>query len=257
MRIDRSDLTDGPGDAHMDQRALSAPDDPDTAGKDKGAAVSGDGSDDSSPACPDSALLTERSVAYHAVVAAVYRRYAIDNGYTPVEKPEREIVAPAMRYIEAEDRLKGKGRPAEVADLKKCEAPKAADDTTALARDGSAASDHDGWVRDHSGDVPDDPRNYNNPKTGRFDSSWSTYDRAITAAREHTGGDLGPDSIKMYDYNPRTGEGTGTLIAEQTPDRLRGWRIDSQDGHVNWWEGKTVDPPGRGPGNRLPHGHMP
>ena len=25
------------------------------------------------------------------------------------------------------------------------------------------------------GDVPDDPRNYSNPKTGRFDASWSRY----------------------------------------------------------------------------------
>ena len=141
-----------------------------------------------------------------------------------------------MRRIEAESRLKGKGPSAEVADLKKGEAPQAADDTTAVAWDRSAVADHDGWVWDHGGDVPDDPRNYSNPKTGRFDSSWSTYDRAIAAAREHTGGDLGPDSIKMYDYNPGTGEGTGTLIGEQTPDRLRGWRIDSQDGHVNWWD---------------------
>lgn len=86
------------------------------------------------------------------------------------------------------------------------------------------------------GDVPDDPRNHSNPKTGRFDASWSAYDRAITAAREHAGGDLGPNSIKMYDHNPETGAGTGTLIGEQTPDRLRGWRIDGQDGHVNWWD---------------------
>jgi hypothetical protein len=86
------------------------------------------------------------------------------------------------------------------------------------------------------GDVPDDPRNYSNPKTGRCDASWCAYDRAIAAAREHAGGDLGPNSIKMYDYSPATGEGTGTLIGEQTPDRLRGWRIDGQDGHVNWWD---------------------
>lgn len=88
----------------------------------------------------------------------------------------------------------------------------------------------------NGGDVADDPRQHSNPKTGRFDASWSTYDRAIAAAREHAGGDLGPDSIKMYDYHPETGEGTGTLIGEQTPDRLRGWRIDGQDGHVNWWD---------------------
>jgi hypothetical protein len=40
----------------------------------------------------------------------------------------------------------------------------------------------------------------------------------------------------MYDYNPETGAGTGTLIGEQTPDRRRGWRIDGRDGHVNWWD---------------------
>jgi len=88
----------------------------------------------------------------------------------------------------------------------------------------------------NGGDIPDDPRNYNNPKTGRLDASWFTYDRAIAAAREHSGGDLGPDSSKMYDHNPETRGGTGTLIGEQTPDRLRGWRIDAQDGHVNWWD---------------------
>jgi hypothetical protein len=91
-------------------------------------------------------------------------------------------------------------------------------------------------LRALSGDAPDDPRNHSNPKTGRIDASWSAYDRAIAAAREHAGGDLGPGSIKMYDHNPQTGEGTGTLIGEQTADRLRGWRIDGQDGHVNWWD---------------------
>jgi hypothetical protein len=236
VRIDRSDPADEPGDAHIARRARSAPDDPDSAGKDRGTAVSGDGPPDSSLARPDSALRTERTAAYRAVVDAVYRQYTTDHGYARVEGLERETGTQAMRRIEAEDRLKGKGQLAEVADLKKGEAPQAPDDTTAVAWDGSAVADHDGWVWDHGGDVPDDPRNYSNPKTGRFDASWSTYDRAIAAAREHTGGDLGPDSIKMYDYTPETGEGTGTLIGEQTPDRLRGWRIDSQDGHVNWWD---------------------
>jgi hypothetical protein len=50
--------------------------------------------------------------------------------------------------------------------------------------------------------IPDDPRNRSNPKTGRLDASWSTYDRAIAVARERTGGNLGPNSSKMYDHNP-------------------------------------------------------
>lgn len=89
------------------------------------------------------------------------------------------------------------------------------------------------------GNVPDDPRGYSKPSIGRYDYSWATYDEAITAARQHAGGDLGPDSIKMYDWNPKTGEGTGTLIGEQTPDRIRGWRIDGSDGHVNFWDWST------------------
>ena len=40
----------------------------------------------------------------------------------------------------------------------------------------------------------------------------------------------------MYDYSPATGEGAQIFMGEQTPDRLRGWRIDGQDGHVNWWD---------------------
>ncbi|WP_406108769.1 DUF6531 domain-containing protein [Streptomyces sp. NBC_01003] len=86
------------------------------------------------------------------------------------------------------------------------------------------------------GDHPDDPRGYTKPSIGRYDYSWSNYDRAVSAAREHAGGDLGADSIKMYDHNPKTGEGTGTLIGEQTPDKMRGWRIDGPDGHVNYWD---------------------
>jgi RHS repeat-associated protein len=88
------------------------------------------------------------------------------------------------------------------------------------------------------GDVPGDPRGYTKPDIGRYDYSWSTYDRAIAAARDRVG-DLGPDSIKMFDYNPRLGEGTGTLIGEQTADKLRGWRIDGADGHVNYWDWST------------------
>lgn len=178
MRIDRSDPADRPV-AHPAHGTQSAPDDPDTASKDRHTAVSVDGPPDSSPGQPDAALLAERTAAYRAVVAAAYRPGDIDHEH-------------ANREIET--------------------------------------------FQVPGGDVPDDPRNHSNPKTGRFDASWSAYDRALAAARKHAGGDLGPGSIKMYDHNPETGAGTGTLIGEQTPDRLRGWRIDGQDGHVNWWD---------------------
>jgi hypothetical protein len=222
VRIDRSDPTDGPADAHEVRRAQSAPDDPDAASKGTGKPVSGDDRPDASSAHPDSDLRAERA-AYRAVVDAAYRQHDIDHGHARAEKPERETVTSATHRIDA-------GRPkADQADL---------DDHPKVEGRQVEAT---GWEKVESlqtpgGDVPDDPRNYSNPKTGRFDASWSGYDRAIAAAREHSGGDLGPDSIKMYDQNLKTREGTGTLIGEQTPDRLRGWRIDGQDGHVNWWD---------------------
>lgn len=86
MRIDRSDSADEPGDTPIAHRAQSAPDDPDAAGKDRGTAVSGDGPPDPSPAGPDSALRTERTAAYRAVVDAVYQQYTTDRGYARVEE---------------------------------------------------------------------------------------------------------------------------------------------------------------------------
>jgi hypothetical protein len=147
VRIDRSDPADEPGDAHVARRARWAPDDPDAAGRDRGTAVSGDGPPDSSPARPDSALRTERAAAYRSEVDAVYRRYAIDQGYAPVEKLERETATPAMRRIEA-------------ADLKTGETRQAPDDTTAVAWAGSAPGDHDGRMRDLT--IPGD-------RTGEYD----------------------------------------------------------------------------------------
>ena len=81
MRIDRSDQADGPGDA---------------------------------PAHPDSALRTEQTAAYHALVDAVYRQYDIDHGHARVEKIKCEAVIPGM-HLEVKSRL------AEAADLKKSE----------------------------------------------------------------------------------------------------------------------------------------
>ncbi|MGH3299220.1 MAG: hypothetical protein ACRDP7_46260 [Trebonia sp.] len=199
MRIDRSDPLDGPDDAHVNRHAQPVPDDPNAIEKDTGKTVGGDGPPDSSPHRSNSAIWAEQTAAHRALVDAVYRQYDIDHRDAREEIPD--------------DRLIETGREAEAFFLKKGETLQAS-----------------------GGDVPDDPRNHSNPKTGRFDASWSAYDLAIAAARKHTDGDLGPDSIKMYDYNPEIGEGTGTLIGEQTPDRLRGWRIDGQDGHVNWWD---------------------
>ena len=81
MRIDRSDLADGAGDAQMTCRALPAPDAPGVAGK----TASGGGPPDSSVARPDTATLTERTVAYRAKVDADSRQYAIDQGHARVD----------------------------------------------------------------------------------------------------------------------------------------------------------------------------
>ncbi|MFI8910921.1 putative T7SS-secreted protein [Streptomyces sp. NPDC053513] len=102
----------------------------------------------------------------------------------------------------------------------------------------SPCPDEEG-IEPTGGNVPGDPRGYTKPSIGRYDYSWSSYDEAIAAAREHAGGDLGPDSIQMYDRSISRNEGTGTLIGEQTADRTRGWRIDGADGHVNFWDWST------------------
>ena len=69
----------------------------------------------------------DRAAAYRAAVDAVYRQYAIDHGYARMEILERETFTPTMRSKETEDpernlvgledRLKGKGRPTEAAEL--------------------------------------------------------------------------------------------------------------------------------------------
>ena len=141
MRIDRANLADEPGDAHVGRRAQSAPDDPDAAGKDQGrAAVRSDGLPDSSPASRNSALRIERTAAYRAAVDAAYRQHAIDHGYTRAQEPGRETVTPAMPRTQAEDperhlagpenRLKGRDQPAKAAKLENLQIPGG---TTAVA----------------------------------------------------------------------------------------------------------------------------
>ena len=132
MRIDRSDVADGPGSAHV-ASVRSAPDDPDAAGKDQGKAVGGDSLPDSSRASVDSALPIERTAAYRAAVDSAYQQYAIDHGYAQVEKLERETFTPAMRrtgtedperhLVGQEDRLKGRDRPTEAAELENLRVP--------------------------------------------------------------------------------------------------------------------------------------
>ena len=146
MRIDRSDVADAPGGAHATRRVRSAPDDPGAAGQDQGKAAGGDGPHDSSRTCPDSALRMDRAAAYRAAVDAVYRQYAIDHGYARMEILERETFTPTMRSKETEDpernlvgledRLKGKGRPTEAAELANGDAYRGVAGTTpVLVRD--------------------------------------------------------------------------------------------------------------------------
>lgn len=153
MRIDRSDPADGSGDDSETRWPQLTPDNPDTASKDRGKAVSDGGPPDSSSARPDTSTRTERTVAYRAVVDAAYRQYAFDHSNARAETPERETASPAVSRTNVEDperqlvgladRLKDKGEPAEAAR----KSPPATDDTTAVARDRPAPADHDGCMR--------------------------------------------------------------------------------------------------------------
>lgn len=78
MRIDRPDPADGPGDAHVARGSRSVADDLGVTGRDKDTIGDGDAPPDLPFARSDSTLRTERSMAYLAVVDAVYRHYAIE-----------------------------------------------------------------------------------------------------------------------------------------------------------------------------------
>lgn len=96
MQIDRSDLADEPGHAHVALRTRSAPDDPQAAGKEVGKAVGSDGLPDSS-ASHDPALRIERAATYRAAVDALYRQYSIDHGDPRVKTLGPETVIPGTR----------------------------------------------------------------------------------------------------------------------------------------------------------------
>jgi len=96
VQIDRSDLADEPGHAHVALRTRSAPDDPQAAGKEVGKAVGSDGLPDSS-ASHDPALRIERAATYRAAVEALYRQYSIDHGDPRVKTLGPETVIPGPR----------------------------------------------------------------------------------------------------------------------------------------------------------------
>lgn len=165
MQIDRSDPPDGPGEAPVASRARPTPDEPDTASKDRSTAVSGDGPPDSSPARPDAAIRTERTVVYRAKADAAYRQYAIDHSDAPVKPLERETATPAVSRIDARDPerhltdraglRKGNSQPPET--VRK--SPQATDDTNGITQDGSTPADYDGGMRnlgDSSATAPGD-----------------------------------------------------------------------------------------------------
>lgn len=153
MRIDRSDPSDGPGDAPATPRAPSALDKPDAASKDRDPAVSGGGPPDSSPASADAALRTERAAAHRAKVDAAYRQHAIDHSDAQAETHEHDTATPRVSRIDTQDperhpvdpaeHLKVEGQPAEAARA----IPEATDGTNAVTRDGPAPADHDDGMR--------------------------------------------------------------------------------------------------------------
>jgi len=88
----------------------------------------------------------DRAAAYRAAVEA-YRQYAIDHGCVRVEEREHETFTAAMRRAETEgpesrleDRLKGKDRPTEAAELENLQVP-------------NRATEHDGPMRDRTSDL--------------------------------------------------------------------------------------------------------
>lgn len=161
MRIDRSDLADEPGEAHMACRARPTPDDPAATGRNQSNAGGSDSPPGSSAVHPDSALRIERAEAYRNAVDAAYRQDTIGHGRARAEKPECETITPAMRRIETEalerhvvglkNHSNERDRPTEAAEL---ESFQVSDATTAAARVGPAPGEHASRVRERASDFP-------------------------------------------------------------------------------------------------------
>jgi hypothetical protein len=79
------------------------PDEPDATDKDPGKETGSDGRPDPSPAITDTALRSERTIAYRAKVDAVYQQYDLDRSHGTASVPERETVSFAMRRAGPED----------------------------------------------------------------------------------------------------------------------------------------------------------
>jgi hypothetical protein len=103
VRVDRPGPADESGDVGMAGNARPS-DEPDATGEGLEREAGSEGLPGSSPALPDAALRSERSLDYRARVDAIYRQYDIDHGHGAPKEPERETANFAMRRTEAEDR---------------------------------------------------------------------------------------------------------------------------------------------------------
>jgi hypothetical protein len=128
-------------------------DEPDATDKGLERKAGREGLPGSSPALPDAALRSERSLDYRAKVDTVYRRYDMDHGHGAPKEPERETAIFAMRRSEAENRHRHPAGPGSrmngMAQL-----AEAADGSDSAARGGSGLGDHGGTKRDPV--LPDD-----------------------------------------------------------------------------------------------------
>ncbi len=156
MRIDESDPADGPAYVDTARRARSAPPNPDAVRMHSGD-TGGTDRPPGSSRVGDSALRIELARAYRAGVDAVYRQDAIDPSGVRAGRVEPETASRTIRRIELEDpkshtaevghSLKGNGRLAEAAELRKGDLRQAPEGAAEEARGGSASADVAGLVR--------------------------------------------------------------------------------------------------------------
>ena len=154
MRVDRPDPADESGDVGMTGNAPPS-DEPDATGRDLEKDAGSERLPGSSPALPDAASQSERTLAYRPRVEAVYRQYDIDHGQGTAKEPERETFIFAMPRIETEDRHRQLAG-AEIRPTERARLAEAPGGSASHAPGGSTPDGHGGTRRDLV--IPDNGR---------------------------------------------------------------------------------------------------
>jgi hypothetical protein len=230
VRVDRPDPADESGDVGSAMNARPS-DEPDATGKGLEREAGSDGLPGSSPALPDAALRSVRSLAYRTRVEAVYRQYDIDHGHGASKEPERETAIFAMRRSEAEDRHRHPAGPGSYTNGM-TRLAEVADGSASAARGGSGSGGHDGTKRNP---VPSDDGGREFRKTAAGDAALVHDDDPYCPVSELKG-DEPPTAERLMKSPEFTGKNLRGFKDTDNPDFIDDYKrtYDAVAGPTAW-----------------------